>query len=34
MQQTVFAYGGSDAPEVRALFLDLVEELITLDGGA
>jgi cellulose biosynthesis protein BcsQ len=34
MQQTVFAYGGSDAPEVRNLFLDLVDELIALDGGA
>lgn len=34
MQQTVFAYGGGDAPEVRNLFLNLVDELITLDGGA
>lgn len=34
MQQTVFTYGGSDASEVRNLFLDLVEELISLDGGA
>lgn len=34
MQQTVFTYSGSDAPEVRNLFLDLVDELIALDGGA
>lgn len=34
MHQTVFAYSGGDAPEARNLFLNLVEELITLDGGA
>ena len=34
LQQTVFAYGGFDASEVRGIFLDLVEELISLDGGA
>lgn len=34
LQQTVFAYSGADANEVRNLFLDLVEELISLDGGS
>lgn len=34
LQQSVFRYSGSDAGEVRNLFLDLVEELISLDGGA
>jgi cellulose biosynthesis protein BcsQ len=34
LQQSVFAYTGSDAAEVRNLFLNLVEELITLDGTA
>ena len=32
MQQSVFRYVGTDATEVRALFLQLVEELMTLDG--
>lgn len=34
LQQSVFTYTGSDAGEVRNLFLNLVEELITLDGAA
>jgi chromosome partitioning protein len=32
LQQSVFRYSGPDATEVRHLFLDLVDELITLDG--
>ncbi len=32
--QSVFRYTGSDAVEVRALFLDLLDELMALDGGA
>ncbi|MEI7535165.1 MAG: ParA family protein [Comamonadaceae bacterium] len=32
MQQTVFRYTGTDATEVRALFLHLIEELMVLDG--
>lgn len=32
LQQTVFRYVGPDAVEVRALFLQLAEELIALDG--
>ena len=32
LQQSVFRYSGTDAPEVRALFLQLIEELMTLDG--
>jgi chromosome partitioning protein len=32
MQQSVFRYSGTDAPEVRTLFLQLIEELMTLDG--
>lgn len=32
LQQSVFRYAGPDAAEVRALFLQLVDELITLDG--
>lgn len=32
MQQSVFRYSGTDASEVRALFLQLIEELMTLDG--
>lgn len=32
LQQSVFAYSGSDASEVRNLFLQMVDELITLDG--
>jgi chromosome partitioning protein len=34
LQQSVFTYTGSDASEVRNLFLNLVEELITLDGAS
>lgn len=33
LQQSVFRYSGSDASEVRNLFLDLVDELISLDGA-
>lgn len=32
--QSVFRYTGGDASEVRGLFLDLMEELMALDGGA
>lgn len=32
LQQSVFRYSGGDTNEVRNLFLDLVEELVTLDG--
>jgi chromosome partitioning protein len=32
MQQSVFRYTGTDASEVRALFLHLIEELMVLDG--
>ena len=32
--QSVFRYTGGDAAEVRGLFLDLLEELMALDGGA
>jgi chromosome partitioning protein len=34
LQQSVFRYTGPDANEARNLFLDLVEELISLDGAA
>jgi cellulose biosynthesis protein BcsQ len=34
LQQSIFRYSGPDANEVRNLFLDLVDELITLDGVA
>jgi chromosome partitioning protein len=34
MQQSIFRYSGPDANEVRNLFLDLVDELIALDGAA
>lgn len=34
LQQSIFRYSGPDASEVRGLFLDLVDELISLDGGA
>jgi cellulose biosynthesis protein BcsQ len=33
LQQTIFRYSGPDANEVRNLFLDLVDELINLDGA-
>jgi chromosome partitioning protein len=33
-QQSVFRYSGGDASEVRTLFIDLVEELMRLDGVA
>lgn len=33
LQQSVFRYSGSDASEVRNLFLELVDELISLDGA-
>jgi chromosome partitioning protein len=33
LQQSIFRYSGPDANEVRNLFLDLVDELITLDGA-
>lgn len=33
LQQSVFRYGGPDGAEVRSLFLQLVDELISLDGG-
>lgn len=32
MQQSVFAYSGTDASEVRSLFIQLVDELVVLDG--
>ena len=31
--QSVFRYNGSDAGDVRTLFLDLLDELMALDGG-
>jgi chromosome partitioning protein len=34
LQQSIFRYSGPDATEVRNLFLDLVDELIRLDGAA
>jgi cellulose biosynthesis protein BcsQ len=34
LQQSIFRYNGPDANEVRNVFLDLVEELIVLDGAA
>jgi chromosome partitioning protein len=34
LQQSIFRYSGPDANEVRNLFLDLVDELIALDGAA
>ncbi len=34
LQQSIFRYNGPDVNEVRNLFLDLVDELITLDGAA
>jgi chromosome partitioning protein len=34
LQQSIFRYSGPDANEARNLFLDLVDELITLDGAA
>jgi chromosome partitioning protein len=34
LQQSIFRYTGPDANEVRNLFLDLVDELISLDGVA
>jgi chromosome partitioning protein len=34
LQQSVFRYTGPDANEARNLFLDLVEELVSLDGAA
>jgi chromosome partitioning protein len=33
LQQSIFRYSGPDANEVRNLFLDLVDELINLDGA-
>ena len=33
LQQSIFRYNGPDATEARNLFLDLVEELINLDGA-
>lgn len=33
LQQSVFRYSGPDAAEVRALFLQIVDELVALDGG-
>lgn len=33
LQQSIFRYSGPDANEARNLFLDLVDELINLDGG-
>lgn len=33
MQQSVFAYAGPDASEVRNLFIQMVDELVALDGG-
>jgi chromosome partitioning protein len=32
LQQSVFRYAGPDAAEVRSLFLQLIDELISLDG--
>jgi chromosome partitioning protein len=32
--QSIFRYSGSDAADVRGLFLDLLDELMALDGGA
>ena len=32
MQQSVFRYTGADASDVRALFLQLIEDLVVLDG--
>jgi chromosome partitioning protein len=32
MQQSVFRYSGPDAGEARTLFMQLVDELVTLDG--
>jgi chromosome partitioning protein len=32
LQQSVFRYSGPDAAEVRSLFLQLVDELVSLDG--
>ncbi|MEN9934671.1 MAG: hypothetical protein RLZZ387_1250 [Chloroflexota bacterium] len=32
LQQSVFRYAGPDAGEVRALFLQLIEELVGMDG--
>lgn len=32
LQQSVFRYSGGDTNEVRNLFLDMVEELVALDG--
>jgi chromosome partitioning protein len=32
LQQSIFRYAGSDVNEVRNLFLDLVEELMAIDG--
>jgi chromosome partitioning protein len=34
MQQSVFRYTGTDASEVRALFLQIIEQLVSLDGRA
>lgn len=34
LQQSIFRYSGPDANEARNLFLDLVDELINLDGAA
>jgi chromosome partitioning protein len=34
LQQSIFRYSGPDANEVRNLFLDLVDELINLDGAS
>jgi cellulose biosynthesis protein BcsQ len=33
-QQSVFRFSSADASEVRSLFVDLVDELLTLDGVA
>lgn len=33
LQQSVFRYNGSDASEVRHFFLNMVDELISLDGA-
>jgi chromosome partitioning protein len=33
LQQSIFRYSGPDANEVRNVFLDLVDELINLDGA-
>lgn len=32
MQQSIFSYSGTDAAEVRNLFIQLVDELVALDG--